>query len=363
MHKERLPKYFLIYEHLKERIASGEWQPGDRLPNEWELARQYGVAYMTVRHAMGKLVAEGYVHRAKGRGTFVSEARQNSQSVLGMVLPGGWHSIDPFYFPPLVCGFIDYAAEHGFKVLTTGRAEPNLEYQHLRELKVRAVACLLIERQDAAEVEALANYGLTVVAINHYRGRRRIHWVAPDNFGGMREATRYLLQLGHRQILFFAGPEDNIDAQERLRGFRAAFHEAGIPLSHRAVVPGEFNETSGYRRMQMILRRRKLPTAIVAASDLAAIGAMHALLETGVAVPGEVSIMGFGNFQIASYVHPALTTVHMPLVNLGAETAATLISLWEGQRAGEEYGKVLPCSLVLRETVAPPRDSGLAVVP
>lgn len=363
MHKEKLPKYFLIYEHLKERIASGEWQPGDRLPNEWELARQYGVAYMTVRHAMGKLVAEGYVHRTKGRGTFVSEARQNAQSVLGMVLPGGWHSIDPFYFPPLVCGFIDYAAEHGFKVLTTSRAEPTVEYQHLRDLKVRAVACILIEEQDVFEVEALANYGLTVVAINHYRGRRRIHWVAPDNFGGMREATRYLLRLGHRHILFFAGPENNIDAQERLRGFRAAFRELGIPLSHRAIVPGEFNESSGYRRMQAVLHRRTLPTAIVAASDLAAIGAMRALLEAGVTVPEEVSIMGFGNFQLAGYVHPALTTVHMPLVNLGAETAATLISLLKGQPAGEEYGKVLSCNLVLRETVAPPRCSASNAVP
>ncbi len=354
MHRDRLPKYFLIYEQLKERIASGEWRPGDRLPNEWELARRYGVAYMTVRQAMGKLAAEGYVYRAKGRGTFVAEARQNAQSVLAMVLPGGWHSIDPFYFPPLVCGFIDYAAEHGFKVLTTSRAEPTVECQHLRDLKVRAVACILIEEQDACEVEALADYGLTVVAINRYRGRRRIHWVAPDNFGGMRDATRYLLQVGHRQILFFAGPENNIDAQERLRGFRAAFREMGIPLSHRAVVPGEFNESSGYQRMQAVLRRRKLPTAVVAASDLAAIGAMRALLEAGIGVPDEVSIVGFGNFQIASYVHPALTTVHMPLVQLGAETAAMLISLLQGSTAGEEYGKVLPCSLVLRETVAPP---------
>ena len=356
MHSQNQPKYLSIYEDLKERIAAGEWQPDERLPNEWELARQYKVAYMTIRHAMGKLVAEGYVHRAKGRGTFVSANRQNSQSVLGMVLPGGWHSIDPFYFPPLVCGFIDYAAEHGFKVLTTTRAEPTLEYQHLRDLKVRAVACVLIDKQDTREVEVLANYGLAVVAINHYHGRRRISWVAPDNFGGMREAARYLLQMGHRDILFFAGPADNIDAIERLRGFRAAFREAGISLSHRAIIPGEFNETSGYRRMQMVLRRRSLPTAILAASDLAAIGAMHALLEAGVAVPEEVSVMGFGNFQIASYIHPTLTTVHLPLVKLGAETAEVLISLLTGEGLDKERTRLIPCNLVLRETVAPPRN-------
>lgn len=199
-------KYLRIYEHLRDLLSSGKWSPGDRLPSEWELARQYGVAYMTVRQAVGKLAQEGYVHRVRGRGTFVSETTSTSGAVLGIILPGEWHRLDPFYFPPIVCAFVDYAAERGYKVLTSRRSEPVSEFLHLRELKVRAVACLLIDKSDASELETLAEYGLTVVAINRYRGRRRLRWVAPDNFGGMRTATRYLLECGHRKILFSQVP-------------------------------------------------------------------------------------------------------------------------------------------------------------
>ena len=351
------PKYIRVYENLKQRLSSGEWSAGQRLPSEWELARQYGVAYMTVRQAVSKLEEEGMLYRVRGRGTFVAEASSNSQSVLGIVLPAGWHRLDPFYFPPLVCGFVDHAAERGYKVLTASRAEPVAEVKHLRELRVKAVACILIERSDMQEVETLADYGLSVVAINRYSGRRHIGWVAPDNMGGMRTATRHLLELGHRDILFFAGPDNNIDARERLRGFRAAYRDMQLALSPRAVVRGEFNEMSGYQRMKAILRRRRLPTAIVAASDLAAIGAMRALMEAGIAVPKELSVMGFGDFQIARYMHPALSTVRLPLDELGAESASALI---EGMHSppGGPPRRCVPCELVLRESTASPRRVG-----
>lgn len=349
-------KYLRIYEHLKERLSSGEWSVGERLPSEWELARQYSVAYMTIRQAIGKLVQEGYVYRVRGRGTFVSERHANSGAVLGIVLPGGWYQIDPFYFPSLVSAFVDYAAEHGYKVLTSKRAEPVTELLHLRELNIRAVACLLIEKSDASEVEILADHGFAVVAINRYPGKRRLRWVAPDNFGGMCAATRYLLEIGHRKILFFAGPHNNIDARERLRGFRAAFRQMGVPLSPRAIIPGEFNETSGYRRMQWLLKRRVLPTALVAASDLAAIGAMRALAEANVAVADEVSVMGFGDFQVARYTHPPLSTVRLPLYELGAESAAALIAELQNSPVRSPLSVVLPCELVIRESTAPPRE-------
>ncbi len=355
MEQKTAPKYIRVYEGLKERLSSGEWSTGQRLPSEWELARQYGVAYMTVRQAVAKLVQEGILHRVRGRGTFVSETSPNSQSVLGIVLPAGWHRIDPFYFPPLVCGFVDCAAEHGYKVLTASRAEPVSEFQHLRELKVKAVACILIEQSDTEEIEALADYGLTVLAINHYSGRRRIGWVAPDNMGGMRAATRYLLELGHRDVLFLAGPDNNIDARERLRGFRTAWRDMGLTVSPRAILRGEFNEMSGYTRMKAVLKRRRLPTAIVTASDLSAIGAIRALLEAGVAVPEEVSVMGFGDFQIARYMHPALSTVRLPLDDLGSETATALIEAMHMMPSAPPR-KRLPCELVLRESTAPPRQ-------
>lgn len=129
----------------------------------------------------------------------------------------------------------------------------------------------------------------------------------------------------------------------------------GIPLSPRAVIPGEFNENSGYQRMKALLKRGVLPTALVAASDLAAIGAMRALAEAGVEVPNEVSVMGFGDFQVARYTHPSLSTVRLPLYELGTESAEALITELQNAPVRTFSSKLLPCELVLRDSTAPPR--------
>jgi LacI family transcriptional regulator len=347
------PKYLQLSEELRRRIEGGEWTTGDSLPSEVILGKEYGVAYMTVRAAVSDLVQSGRLRRIRGRGTFVVEPREaGAVPTLGLLLPPKWHSLDPFYFPQIVTGFAERAEELGYRVHLGDRSEPLIEFIQLRELKVSAVACVMIHESDVQEAESLLDRGVVVVAINHYRGTRRITSVSPDNRAGSLAAAEALLSLGHRRFAYLGGPDDNLDAGQRLMGVRQAFRKARIPAKAVAVLPGGFSEESGYERTKRLISTGPLPTALMAASDLAAIGAMKALAEAGLRVPRDVSVVGFGDFRPSAYMNPSLSSVQLPLNLVGARASELLIQEVSGHRAQSE---LLPCPVLLRESIGPPR--------
>lgn len=344
------PKYLQLSERLLRRIEEGEWTVGDRLPSETLLAKEYDVAYMTVRSAVSALVEVGRLRRIRGRGTFVVEHREASATpVLGLLLPPRWYNLDPFYFPQIVSGFTDRAGELGYRVHLGDRSEPLLEFIRLREHKVSAVACVMLHEADVAEAEGLLDRGVVVVAVNHYRGSRRIAAVSPDNRGGSAAAARALLARGHRQFGYLAGPADNLDAHQRLLGIRSALRDAGVPARALRVLPGEFNEASGYERARSLVASGNVPEALMAASDLSALGAIKGLTEAGLRVPADVSVVGFGNFRPSAYTVPTLATVDLPLEKVGARASELLIEQAKGNRVSNE---LLPCAFLERESIA-----------
>ena len=343
------PKYLQLSEELQRRIDGGEWTTGDCLPSEVALAKDYGVAYMTVRAAVSALVKSGRLRRIRGRGTFVVEPSEpDTIPTLGLLLPPKWHNLDPFYFPEIVAGFTERAEELGYRVHLGDRSEPLIEFIQLRELNVGAVACVMIQERDVLEAESLLDRGVAVVAINHYRGSRRITSVSPDNRGGSAEAVRALLDLGHRRFAYLAGPEDNLDAGQRLLGIRHALKEKGL---RPTILPGGFSEASGYERTVQLIQTGDLPTALMAASDLSAIGAMKALAEAGIRVPHDLSLIGFGDFRPSAYLHPSLASVRLPLSEVGARASELLIDEINGRRA---QSQLMPCPVLLRESIGPP---------
>jgi len=347
-------KYRELSELLIRRIEQGEWKPGDQLPSEMSLAEEYGVSYMTLRSAVRELVQQGRLRRIKGSGTYVSlPDNPDKRPVLGLLLTEGWHSLDPFYFPPIVTGFATRAAELGYQVHLADRTEPMLDFLKFQELHVNAVACILLGEPDLSEANQLLDRGVKVLAINRYNGSRRIVSVNPDNRYGAYSAAKHLLKLGHRRFAFLAGPTDNFDAVERQRGVEQALREAKLAQTTLEVLEGEFLEDSGYERAHELIRKKHLPTAVLCASDLAAIGLMRAFFEEGVAVPNDVSVVGFGDFRLAGYTTPALTTVRLPLVDLGACAAEALSNLYRGIRT---ESRKLDCPLIFRESVCRPRE-------
>jgi DNA-binding LacI/PurR family transcriptional regulator len=169
--------------------------------------------------------------------------------------------------------------------------------------------------------------------------------------------TRHLLDLGHTRIGFIAGPKLLLDACERLEGYRDAFAEAGVAVHEDLIVPGDFNERSGREAMRALLARAPRPSAVFAANDESAIGAMQILKREGLRIPDDMALAGFDDIPLAQYVDPPLTTVHQPFYRLGEKAAEVLLATLAGRDAGGETSHVLRTRLVMRESCGHRRPS------
>ncbi|MBC8135746.1 MAG: GntR family transcriptional regulator [Fibrella sp.] len=345
-----LLKYRQVERDIRNEIASGRWQAGDRLPGEYDFASQFNVAYLTVRQAVSNLLDEGVLIRVRGKGTFVADNIPPSVPIstrrpTALLFPANWQRIDPDYFPDLWEGF-QQATE------ASAQRTPLVNYEDAEIPGVlepgSAVACLLLEDAHQQLVERLRDSGHHVLAINHYTGRRSIPSVRIDDAAGVEHAVDHLVELGHTRIGFLMGIPGNLDAADRLRGFRNATRRHGL---RKTVEFGEgFEESFGYVAGQAMFAQPAPPTAIVCASDLSAIGAMKAARESGLSTPKDLSVIGFGDFSVSEYIMPGLTTVRQSRVELGRTAAESLVRLANDESVADT---VLTAKLIVRESTAP----------
>ncbi len=178
---------------------------------------------------------------------------------------------------------------------------------------------------------------------------------AVDNHGGAYAMVRHLVERGHRDIAFVAGPDSNFEAQERLRGYRAAMTDL-LPGTSERVLQGDFTQESGYRVGSQIVALTERPTAVFASNDMMAIGCLSALNEAGVDVPREIGLAGFDDIPISRYVNPSLTTVRARIAELGSLALERLASAIEepGNTAAQQ--QTLRADLIVRQSTASVRE-------
>jgi DNA-binding LacI/PurR family transcriptional regulator len=353
------PKYRVLQDRIRAGIADGSLTDGARkLPSEQDMARSFGVAYMTVRAAVNGLVAEGVLQRLHGKGTFVRTdppVRSTAVGVLALVVPSLnslWNVAGLYYFPSIVQGFCAEATRLGYEPTVIGRTRDALTSATGELADVTGAACLLISRDDAQSLEALRDaQRVPVVGINHYHGRRAVSYVAVDQAGGMEDAVHSLVARGHRRIAFLPGPEGNLGAEERRAGFVRAAARRGIDGEVVEDGPADYTDLSGVVRTRALLARpaRRRPTAVATAGDLIAAGVLQATREAGLSVPDDLSVVGYGDFQVATFLTPTLTTVRLPLADLGARAAALLHERLQG--ATGRRAETLRPTLIERDSV------------
>jgi LacI family transcriptional regulator len=158
--------------------------------------------------------------------------------------------------------------------------------------------------------------------------------VMVDNMGGATQAVQHLIDLGHRLIGCIAGPDGSTTAADRLTGYRNALAQNGLALNRRLVKRGNWSPESGYLLAKELLEgpeRRRRPTAILCANDQMAFGAIKAARELGLNVPKDLSVVGFDNVPPGSYFDPPLTTVEIPMYDIGVASMRMLIDLLSGE--------------------------------
>jgi len=220
--------------------------------------------------------------------------------------------------------------------------------QRCRHHRVDGVVLMGVERQEA-DVQKLVKSTIPCVAVDLDLVGRRTGFVISDNARGAGLAIEHLQKLGHERIATITGPNDMRVGKDRLVGYREALERLDLHYRDEYVREGDFYFDSGQAAMQELLSLPEPPTAVFAASDLMAAGAMRAIEQAGLDVPGDIAVVGFDDIQLAAMMQPALTTIRQDKLGLGAAAAEALLRMIERDGAPPP-GVTLPVELVVRES-------------
>ena len=313
----------------------------------------YPVAKPT-RLQVEKVVRElGYI-----RNMHAQALRGTSTGVVGVII----HDIADPYFSEMAAGIQEVAAANQrLVVVCNSLRDPASELRYVQMLRGQRVDAIILTggaiedaaylralRQDAA---ALKQQGARMVICGRYSSVTT-HTVVPDNRRGGELITQHLIENGHRRIVEIMGPDNFSTTAERSAGHRQALAAAGIEVDPALALCGGFTRDGGYEAARSMLASRVDFTAIYAANDQMAVGALAALREVGLSVPEDVSVVGFDDIPTIRDVLPGLTTIRVAMREMGRRSMEIAIG------AGDHKPRVVvfPVHLVERESVAKPSN-------
>jgi len=233
--------------------------------------------------------------------------------------------------------------------------ERGSEQRCLRRLQAENLdgVIMIHEVADPAFYSYLSGGRLPVVLCPIAREDQGFYCVHIDEEKAARDATEYLISLGHKEIGLITGTHFSFPSQ-RSAGYKAALEGAGLAVDQRSIATVEsYSADAGCRGMRELLSRGGSPSAVFAITDELAIGVVRALYEAGLDCPGDVSVLGFDDIDIAPFLAPGLTTVRQPIREMGRTTAELMFRLIAGEDCGG-FSRVFPYELVVRESCRAP---------
>ena len=324
-----------------------------------EVAQRAGVSVATVSYVLNDSrkvrpeTEQRVLLAAKTLGYFPNNAARSlvvgRSSIVGLIVP----DIGNPFFPEITKAFQEEANVAGMETIVMNS---NYDAQRTRHLIERLLslqvpgAAFLTSQVDPAIKDALSKKNISAVYLDYGAPGKRISNIAVDYRMGMLEAIEHLRRLGHMRIGLVGGPQHGAAAKRRELAFLEGTETAQV---EGRVVYSDFSVQGGYFSCGKLLNGFQA-TAIIAANDLMAIGALHYAYDRGIAVPGSLSIVGFDDITFAQFTQPALTTVGVPREEIGRlafESLRSLIS--DPARDGQNY--VIKTALIVRQTTAGPR--------
>lgn len=182
-----------------------------------------------------------------------------------------------------------------------------------------------------------------------FTGQEGIPYVAIDDIQGAMDATRHLIDYGHKDIAVITGSMNTTSSRDRLEGFRGAMSQAGLQPNEDLIAYSDYSLRGGEIAIETLLIQKNRPTAIFCFSDEIALGCMYALRRHHFKVPDDISVIGFDDISIASYVAPPLTTIAQPAEEIGIACATILLDLIDGIKP-DKLRQLLPHKLIVRES-------------
>ncbi|MFC6652751.1 LacI family DNA-binding transcriptional regulator [Paenibacillus rhizoplanae] len=268
---------------------------------------------------------------------------------IGVLFP----DVSSSFSSDLLHGISEYVHEHNYSVIvcnTDQDGKRTLKYlQLLREKQVDGII-FSSEVLKQEYYDMLESMNVPVVLVSSRTDYANVPYVKVDDYQAAYDAVYYLITKGHRSISMISGTKgDPIAGTPRVEGYRKALEAHGIAFDSRYLVYGDFSYDSGCRAMEVLLRRTPEATAVFAASDEMAIGALSVVTKHGMNVPEDISIMGYDDLRLARMVNPPLTTVRQPLYDIGMTASGKLIGMIETGEPAES--QICTHSIVERQTV------------
>lgn len=283
--------------------------------------------------------------------------RRGEATLLGLVVPDATNP----YFAEIARAVADACADEGYAVIvcnSDGRRDR--EKRAVEVLASNRVGGIFLVNVGVTERDAALFEGLDIplVMLDREIPGIAVDSIQIDNAHGGCQATEHLLALGHRRIACIAGPSQVSPSADRVTGYRQALEASGIAFDPGLVLRGDFTPPSGYTCARQLMVREERPTAIFACNDLMAFGAITALAEAGVSVPGDISVVGFDDIPLAAYFNPPLTTVAQPRVEMGRTAARLLLERMRDGTLPRRRPVLMNTTLVVRRSSGAPGGKG-----
>ncbi len=329
-----------------------------------DIAKIANVSYSTVSRALNDIPGvkletrdrivkiakeQGYSPNAIARG-LVSK----STNMIGLVIP----DITNPYFPEVARGIEDFASRNKRNVfLCNSNWESEKELVYIRALQEKRVEGLLVAPVEEGTHERIKNEKLDipVVYISSMSGDPGEMFVIVDNIKASYLATEHLIKLGHSNIAFIGGSENSISNRDRIKGYMDALKRYSIKMDISMVKSSSYKRESGYAAALELVKTKRVPTGLIAANDIIALGIIEALEGNSYRVPQDVSVIGFDDIAFASLPKINLTTVAQPKYEMGLSAADILFKKISGTEQGSDnnYQHILEPQLIIRGTTGP----------
>lgn len=272
--------------------------------------------------------------------------------LLAVMIPPLSHAFADTYFGEIISGIYDRAARLGHKIIIE-QAKPKFieSGQHLELVERRfvdGILCLgFIEHYEF--MHDIVERGHPVLSVNSQFVDLEVDSVVCDYTAGAEQAMNCLRQLGHKKVGMIIGGSKGVTTQDIMAVFKANMQELGT-FDPGLIVDGRYSETGGAEAVRQLIDRHPDVSAVFCSNDKMAMGAMHYLHQSGRKVPDDISVVGFDNLYASQFLNPPLTTVHLPLYDLGDVACERIIQRIRGRR--EVVSELLPTHLILRESTA-----------
>lgn len=255
------------------------------------------------------------------------------------------------FFSKVLRGIEHTAVQNGYQVILGDTENDEIresEYLDLLRQKQADGGVLLTARMNRKNLEEIAEQFPVVLACEYVDGLN-VPTVSIDNISSAKKATEHLINLGHKRIAHISGPVSVVLSRDRMKGYRQAMVYHELPIEPVFMQEGDFSFESGYNQMLKFLALENPPSAVFAASDEMAVGAVKAARSNGLRVPEDLAVVGFDNIELGSIVEPGITTIEQPKYQIGNMAMELLVKLID-QEELQKNQSVLEDKLIIRDS-------------